>query len=305
MGAIDIVIATYRGVDPEAYSSLVAMMQESNCACRNPQGAPAHMPWKCPNGKHSIRLMPPLFGSSVVHWARNQAICQALYGQPEDGRPPAEYFLLMDDDMVAEPGYLLRLASYKLDIVCGICTIRRDPPRPNIRFWRPEEHSFHDPIEWDWDSQKLMEIDAAGAAFMMVKRAVFERMATAYLNCEFEKKRALRRGESVDYWDEKQRLRQEKFNRAIQEKIWGQRDCWWFQFLDDAFDSQVGELGEDISFCWKAKQLGYKIYADPQILPGHLGKYAYSTRDFREFVEAAKKDGALPELTENRVALCQ
>lgn len=31
-------------------------------------------------------------------------------------------------------------------------------------------------------------------------------------------------------------------------------------------------LGEDLSFCYKARSLGYKIYADPRIYVGHLGK---------------------------------
>jgi len=31
----------------------------------------------------------------------------------------------------------------------------------------------------------------------------------------------------------------------------------------------AGEAGEDMSFSWKVGQfLGYKIYADPQVLPG-------------------------------------
>ena len=31
-------------------------------------------------------------------------------------------------------------------------------------------------------------------------------------------------------------------------------------------------LGEDLSFCYKARSLGYKIYADPRIYVGHIGK---------------------------------
>lgn len=31
-------------------------------------------------------------------------------------------------------------------------------------------------------------------------------------------------------------------------------------------------LGEDLSFCYKARSLGYKIYADPRVYVGHIGK---------------------------------
>lgn len=195
MSVIDVVIPTYRGLEPEANSALIAMQQASNCFCRDERtGTPLHLPWKCPKGKHSVRMMPPVSSSSVVHWARNQVVAQSLYGQPKgDNRPPAEYLFLMDDDMLALPHYLTRLVSYKADIVCGICTIRRDPPVPNIRFWFPKEASFRPPIEWDWDSNKLMEIDGAGAAFMLVKRTVFERIGQAYLDCAFELDEDLRK----------------------------------------------------------------------------------------------------------------
>ena len=313
MATIDIVIPTYRGLAPEAHSALIAMLQASNCQCRDPKtGGPAHFPWKCPHGKHSVRFMPPLYASSVVHWARNQSCAQALYGQPkEDQRPPAEYFFLMDDDMVPQPHYLTRLVGYKLDLVCGICTIRRDPPRPNIRFWDPKRSAFFDPIEWDWDSNKLMEIDAAGAAFMLVKRKVFERMGQAYLDCEFELAEDLRKLDETEdgslavreYWKSKAESRRERFKTAIEGSNWGAADCWWFQFLDNVVDDQVGELGEDLGFCWKAKKLGFKIYADPQVTPGHLGVYGYSIADYREYIEQAKASGGVPEYKENRVAL--
>jgi cellulose synthase/poly-beta-1,6-N-acetylglucosamine synthase-like glycosyltransferase len=309
MAVIDVVIATYRGIAAEAYSPLLAMIQHSNCFCRDHKtGAPLHPGWKCTNGKHSVRMTPPIYSSSVVHWARNQVISQALYGQPEDGRPPAEYLLLMDDDMVVQPDFLSRMVSYKIDIVCGICTVRRDPPRPNIRYWNEDQARFYDPVEWEWDSQKLMEIDAAGAAFMLVKRKVFERMGQAYLDCEFEIAEDVRKGLDTpamrDYWAKKSDHRKANFVRAFKEKAWGQCDQWWFQFAQNVHDKQIGELGEDLTFCWKAKQLGFRIFADPQIQPGHLGQYGYGVQDYRSFVEQAKAAGLYKSTEEpNKVAL--
>lgn len=40
----------------------------------------------------------------------------------------------------------------------------------------------------------------------------------------------------------------------------------------DAF-TQVGTTGEDLSFCWKAKQCGYRIYADSTLNIGHVGQF--------------------------------
>lgn len=44
-------------------------------------------------------------------------------------------------------------------------------------------------------------------------------------------------------------------------------------------------VGEDLSFCWRARQCGYKIYADPSIWLGHVGKVTVS----REFYESYKE----------------
>jgi hypothetical protein len=290
---VDICIPSKAGIHQEAHGPLISMLQATNCNCRGPRGEVLHQPWKCPNGKHSVRIMPQIYKSSCVHWARNQSVAMALNGQPEDGRPPADYLFLMDDDMVAPINALSRMLSYKRDIVCGICTVRNDPPRPNIRLWSEEQSRFYDPVEWDWDSQKLMEIDGAGAAFMLVKRTVFDRMGKAYLDCEFEIAEDARKGvDTREYWAKKSARRHELYDEAIKNKEWGKTDCWWFLFLANAVDGQIGEMGEDISFCWKAKKLGFKIYADPQVLPGHLGIYAYSIADHIEFIKQAKESGS-------------
>lgn len=33
--------------------------------------------------------------------------------------------------------------------------------------------------------------------------------------------------------------------------------------------SPIGKVGEDLSFCWRARQMGYKIFVDPKIQLGH------------------------------------
>lgn len=46
------------------------------------------------------------------------------------------------------------------------------------------------------------------------------------------------------------------------------------------FDPLEG-MGEDISFCWRARQCGYQIYCDPDITMGHVGQ-SVITRTFYE-----------------------
>lgn len=43
--------------------------------------------------------------------------------------------------------------------------------------------------------------------------------------------------------------------------------------------SPIGEVGEDLSFCWRARQCGYKLIADPSIRLGHVA-HTMVTKDF-------------------------
>lgn len=49
--------------------------------------------------------------------------------------------------------------------------------------------------------------------------------------------------------------------------------------------SPIASVGEDLSFCWRARQLGYKIVCDPSIPLGHVGHYTVD----RGFYEAYSK----------------
>lgn len=304
MATIDIVIPSYKGLRPAAWTTIVQAMRYSECQCHDKHGIRLHPPWECPR-QHSLYLLPHQ-QSCIIHWARNASVAYALYGPHPEGRPPADWFFFLDDDILIEPHYIQRLLSHKKDIVAGICTVRRDPPKPTIRFWREDLKAFVEPVEWDWGSEKLMEIDAAGAACMLVNRRVLEAMAEAHLDCHFEREEDRRKFPGVDvdaYWNQKSRYRKERFESAAEAGEWQKMDCFWFQLLSNVVDEQTSELGEDLSFCWKAKKLGYRIYADPQVLPGHLGEYSYSIRDWIFFTEEAKAQGELKGLPENEAGL--
>ena len=43
----------------------------------------------------------------------------------------------------------------------------------------------------------------------------------------------------------------------------------------------IGNVGEDIAFCWRARQCGYKIIADPSIGLGHVG-HSIITKQFAD-----------------------
>ena len=53
--------------------------------------------------------------------------------------------------------------------------------------------------------------------------------------------------------------------------------------------SPIASVGEDLSFCWRAKELGYKTYLDTDVKCGHLG-HIVVTEDLFKMISGGKKD---------------
>lgn len=49
-------------------------------------------------------------------------------------------------------------------------------------------------------------------------------------------------------------------------------------------------LGEDVTFCLKAKEAGFKVWLDPNVQLGHMGEYMYTPLDFLAIKEAQKDE---------------
>lgn len=53
--------------------------------------------------------------------------------------------------------------------------------------------------------------------------------------------------------------------------------------------SPIASVGEDLSFCWRARQCGYNIVCDPNVQLGHVGHYVI-TREFYEIYKGGKNE---------------
>ena len=51
------------------------------------------------------------------------------------------------------------------------------------------------------------------------------------------------------------------------------------------FFGPIGKLGEDLSFCWRARQLGYKLMLDTDLKLGHVGHAVFT----QQYYEALKE----------------
>lgn len=54
------------------------------------------------------------------------------------------------------------------------------------------------------------------------------------------------------------------------------------------FDPLEG-MGEDISFCWRARECGYDIYCDPEITMGHIGQTVITRQYYEEYTKEHTK----------------
>lgn len=51
----------------------------------------------------------------------------------------------------------------------------------------------------------------------------------------------------------------------------------------------IGGVGEDLSFCWRARQCGYNIMADPGVQLGHVGHYVVDKHFYDVYSKAKEK----------------
>lgn len=59
----------------------------------------------------------------------------------------------------------------------------------------------------------------------------------------------------------------------------------------DDFFSPIGKVGEDLSFCWRAKQCNCKLMVDCDVRLGHLGTIMITDEFYFKYLEDHKKEG--------------
>jgi hypothetical protein len=247
---VSLLVPTRNAPAPETTKAVDAIIRDSRPSC--------------------ILTPQPGISMSVVHWSRNELLVRLR----KSGQP-ADFVLFMDDDMDPPKDALVKLLKHDVDIVAGACTVRKDPPLPNFRTWNPENMEFR--TAWDWTTvdgtymgDGLVEVGGVGAAFMLVKTTVLDKLAEYYLSCRFEREHM-----GMDAFV----ARRVEAGRRKHAKETG--NDWWFQFLPHPHGD--GEWGEDLSFCFKARECGYKIFIDSSVLPGHMGSYSYKITDYLSY----------------------
>jgi SAM-dependent methyltransferase len=115
----------------------------------------------------------------TVEDARNMIVAGALTLDPK-----VTHLLFIDDDMVFERDAAERLLAHDVPIIGGLCHNRRHPYMPILMRRWPESVKIPGyGYIYDWELEveargsPVLDVDATGAAFLLVKREVFEDLA--------------------------------------------------------------------------------------------------------------------------------
>lgn len=52
----------------------------------------------------------------------------------------------------------------------------------------------------------------------------------------------------------------------------------------------IGNNGEDVAFCWRARECGFHIWCDPSVICGHVGYSVVDDQFFKAFCEVKEND---------------
>lgn len=266
---IDICCPTYQAPHPRMKQALDAMTAYAACQCalRAGEQAKALYDAMLRRDKKAVERMGPdnpfhapadcPKGKHDIWFVPSASSCIIHWSRNEllkMRRAEADYVLFIDSDIVVEPDTLERLLGHGKDVVAGACTRRIDPPQPNFRRWVEAKQNYG-VIEYWSGHGRLLEVDAVGTGLMLISRKVIEHVAIAYHRDVY-----LETGNG-----------------------------WWFEFWRNVHNV---EWGEDITFCAKARRLGYQLFVDTSVCPGHLGDYNFGIADH---IDLSRAEGKWPD----------
>lgn len=140
--------------------------------------------------------------------------------------------VFIDSDVCWEAGALVKLVDHPVEFVAGIYRQRRDPEDYCVQ-WIPDRAELRADPETG-----LLEVNGVPAGFMRLSRAMLERMVAHYADTAF--------------WCE-------GAPGGVAHDLFG------------AYRVGLMKFGEDYSFCRRWRDIGGKVWVDPEIAMGHVG----------------------------------
>jgi hypothetical protein len=207
---------------------------------------------------HNIRFAVATITDSLINRARNSMTAKFM------AQEQLTHLMCIDADIAWEPEDVIKMLWHDKEIMTGaypIKSINWESVERNVKAGVPTDELLGNSLRFvvnavkDKESQALnvsngaVEIFDAGTGFMLIKREVFTKLIEAYPN--------------LKYSDDTGSLSDEERN-------------WTYAFFNSYIDPHLNRfLSEDYGFCRYWQDIDGKVWVDPAIKMGHLGRMRY------------------------------
>lgn len=261
---IDLAVPTYKGLmKPAAKNAMDALIQYSNCSCFIQNAGLVPQLYEAARTGRKIKNLPEKnpfhnqedcpHGKHSIHVISQVDACVIHWARNDllRRRRKDADFVLFCDDDIVVEKDTLERLLSHKKDIVAGLCTKRADP-PEPVFRQWLDEIQNYGIIMEWPEGKLVEVDATGTGLLLVSRKVIEDVAREFYPFS------------------------------------NNGDGFWFEFMKGPHGA---EWGEDVSFCWKARRLGFRIFVDTSVVPGHIGDYPYGVGDFLYYQEAVKAAG--------------
>lgn len=221
---------------------------------------------------------------ALVEKARNEAVRRMLR------EPQFQWLLQIDADMQWQPDALLKLLATAYgelphaDVIGAYCPLRGELALPTI-----------DTGTGTWESHYpgsgVLEVIRTGAAFLLAKRHVFEGLQDPWFRMRVPAR-------PLDFMAEVDNYARIKFDG--QNPFRGDRDRAWERLEQCAVDDPSSggdfvpaEVGEDSGFCDRARNAGYRLFVNTDVVTGHVETKVTTWQDHRRAMDGTERNHRL------------
>ncbi len=197
--------------------------------------------------------------------------------------PQVKWLFYMDDDVVPENTMALpMLLKHDLPVVSGLYFNRGYPHAPQMyeAAQEPGLRGRYWPI-FDWNADEMVEADAVGGGFLLIKREVVEKLMAKPSEWN-----------PVGPYEEDIQARMLKLFQTLRDpQEWAKAmtlldaeiEHWMRRPGGRLFHwSLTGDKGEDFFFCEKVKAAGYKIMVDTAVRARHMTEVPIGENHWRQ-----------------------
>lgn len=217
-----------------------------------------------------VDLSPKFYGNALVHRSRNTALATV--------REDADFALFADDDMLPERNALVKLIERNVPVVSALCTTRVPPVEIAAKLYHAASDQYV-PLDALRPDTLVSGQFAVGAAFLLVRREVIDRLIEYYLSAfdwMAENRRLFDRLHARGEYREQERARREEIRRANWER------SRYLQVFDFPTAENEFQLGEDIALSRRLLALGIPVAIDTAVSVAHLGEHPYGVWDLKD-----------------------